>query len=94
MLTAYSPIAKGKVADDPLLAEIGAGYGRTAVQVTLRWLIQQPRVSAVPRSSSAANRAANIDIFDFSLTDSEMDLIHGLDRGERLVDAFGIDWDA
>jgi 2,5-diketo-D-gluconate reductase B len=93
LLTAYAPLARGAVVDDAVLVSIGEGYGKSSVQVALRWLIQQPRVAAIPRSRSAANRQANIDIFDFALTDAEMERIHGLARGERIVDLFGVDWE-
>jgi 2,5-diketo-D-gluconate reductase B len=93
MVAAYAPIARGQVIDDPVLTAIGEGYGKSAVQVTLRWFMQQRRVAAIPRSASAKNRQANIDIFDFSLTDAEMAQIHGLARGGRIVDLFGVDWE-
>jgi 2,5-diketo-D-gluconate reductase B len=93
MLAAYAPIARGQVIDDPVLTAIGEGYGKSAVQVTLRWFMQQPRVAAIPRSASARNREANLDIFDFSLTEAEMEQIHGLARGGRIVDLFGVDWE-
>jgi 2,5-diketo-D-gluconate reductase B len=86
MLTAYSPIAQGEVLDDPVLRAIGEGHGKSPVQVTLRWLVQQPNVAAIPRSSSAANREANLDIVDFELSEEEMRRIHGLARGHRLID--------
>lgn len=86
LFTAYSPIAKGKVLDEPVLQEIAEAHGRTPVQVTLRWLVQQAQVTAIPRSADADHRAANLDVFDFSLSDEEMQRIFDLDRGRRLVD--------
>lgn len=70
-LTAYCPIARGKVVDDPLLVEIGKAHGKSATQVALRWLVQQEGVIAIPRSSSEARIAENLAIFDFALTDDE-----------------------
>ena len=94
LLTAYSPIAKGRVMDDPTLQAIGADHGKSPVQVTLRWLVQQERVLAVPKSGSADRQASNLDIFDFELSADEMARIGGLARGERIVDpADGPDWD-
>jgi len=49
LLTAYSPLAKGRVARDDTLAEIGERYGKTGAQVALRWLVHQPNVVAIPR---------------------------------------------
>jgi len=86
LLTAYSPIAQGKVVDNDTLQEIGEAHGKSPTQVTLRWLIQQDNVAAIPRTSSAEHRAANFDIFDFSLNGDEMDRIADLAQGKRLVD--------
>ena len=92
-LTAYSPIAKGKVADDPVLTEIGEDHGVTAVQVTLRWLLQRGTV-VIPRSSSVQRVATNADVGSFALDHDEVARIDALARGERLVDpGHGVDWD-
>lgn len=93
LVTAYSPVARGKVADDPVLQEIAAAHGKTPGQVALRWLIQQPRVLAIPKAGSEANQRRNIEIFDFRLSDDEMERIHALDREERLVDDMDVDWE-
>lgn len=82
-LNAYQPIARGKVFDNELLNQIGKKYGKSAGQVTLRWLIQQDGVGAIPRSSKPENMKANLDIFDFELSQQDMEAIHGLARGER-----------
>jgi len=93
LLMAYQPIARGAVSAVPLLNEIGARHGKSAAQVTLRWLIQQDRVGAIPRSSNPARLAENLDIFDFALSEEEMAAIHGLAEGRRYSDyAFAPDW--
>ncbi|MBB5222477.1 diketogulonate reductase-like aldo/keto reductase [Amaricoccus macauensis] len=84
LLNAYQPIARGKVFQSELLQEIGRRHGKSAAQVTLRWLIQQDNVGAIPRSSRVENMRANLDIFDFELSEAEMAAIFGLARGERL----------
>lgn len=71
-LTAYSPLAKGAVPGDGTLAEIGEKYGKSAVQVALRWQLQQPSVATIPKAASRAHLEANADVFDFALTDDEM----------------------
>lgn len=86
LMTAYLPLARGAVFDDEILAEIGRRHGKSPGQVTLRWLVQQENVLAIPRSSKLANMRANIDIFDFELSDPEMAAIHGLDRQARQVE--------
>ncbi|MDP9405892.1 MAG: aldo/keto reductase [Actinomycetota bacterium] len=95
MVTAYSPLARGNVAADPVLTEIGQAHGKTAVQVALRWLVEQDGVSAVPKASSRAHLESNLGIFDFALSEAEHERIAGLARGERLIDPpFAPDWDA
>ncbi len=76
-LTAWSPLAQGKVANDETLIEIGRAHGKTPGQVTLRWLIQQD-VIAIPRTGKTSRAEENFDIFDFVLTPEEMDRIHAL----------------
>ena len=83
LLTAYQPIARGKVSGSDLLNGLGRKYGKSAAQVTLRWLIQQDRVGAIPRSSRVGNMRANMDIFDFELSPADMAAIHKLACGER-----------
>jgi diketogulonate reductase-like aldo/keto reductase len=94
-ITAWSPLAQGKVADDPVLVEIGEAHGKTPGQVTLRWQVQQG-VATIPRTRNPARLAENFDIFDFALSDAEMARIFALARpdgrlGEWLDAAF--EWD-
>ncbi len=94
LLNAYQPIARGKVFKSDLLNEIGRKYGKSAGQVTLRWLVQQDNVGAIPRSSRPENMRANLDIFDFELSSEDMAAIHGLARGERYSNFdWAPDWD-
>lgn len=94
-ITAWSPLAQGQVADDATLIEIGRAHGKTAAQVTLRWLIQQG-VIAIPRTTKESRAAESFDVFDFELTEEEMDRIHALARPDgRLGDWLDKDfrWD-
>lgn len=84
MLTAYAPTARAKVIDDPAINAIAARHGKSPIQVTLRWLLQQPLVSAIPKSAHPDRVQSNFDVFDFELSDSEMNSIFALARGERL----------
>lgn len=96
-LTAYCPLARGKVFADPTLARIGARHGKAPGQVALRWLIQQDSVVAIPRSSSAEHARSNFAIFDFVLSDAEMQEIAQLGAPTgRLVEMTGLApaWDA
>lgn len=82
----YWPGASGAGNGDPLadavLAGIGQAHGKTAAQVILRWHFQNG-VVAIPKSTRPARIAANIDIFDFVLSDAEMAKIDALDTGVR-----------
>lgn len=90
-LTAYYAMADGKVPSDPLLKEIGAAHGKSAAQVALRWLIQQPDVIALTKTATEARLAENLAIFDFSLTPEEMTRIHRLARPDgRIVSPDGL----
>lgn len=85
MLTAYQPIARGTVADNATLQAIAEERAKSPVQVTLRWLLQQDQVTAIPKAARAEHRTANLDVFDFELSEEEMKRIHELSRGERRV---------
>lgn len=78
LLTAYSPVAKGRVARDSTLREIGQRYGKTAAQVALRWLIEQENVVAIPKSESEAHLRENLDLFDFELSQEDRSAIDRL----------------
>jgi len=75
LLTAYSPLARGGVLDDPALVQIGNKYGKSPAQGALRWLVQQDGVAAIPKASSREHLEANLAVFDFELTDAEMERI-------------------
>ena len=94
MVTGYSPLAQGEMLRDPLIGEIAEAHGKSASQVVLRWLLDQPQVAAVPKAASHEHRAANLDIFDFDLSDEERGRIAGLERGQRTIDpSWAPDWD-
>lgn len=80
VLTAYCPLARGRIRGDAELTDIGSRYGKTAAQVALRWLMQQDIIAAIPRSSNATRIAENIDVFDFELDEDDMRRIGMLKR--------------
>lgn len=94
VVTAYSPLAQGEVLRDPVIGEIARAHGRTPAQVVLRWLLDQPNVAAVPKAASREHRAANLEVFDFELTDEQRGRIAGLERRRRTIDpSWAPDWD-
>ncbi|MDY6774402.1 MAG: aldo/keto reductase [Candidatus Nanohaloarchaea archaeon] len=92
VLTAYSPLARGRASEEPLLEEIGESYGKTAVQVALRWLVQQENVVAIPKAAPEEYQRENLNVFDFELTREEMERIEKLDRDQRYVDPGFAPW--
>ncbi len=93
-VTAYSPVARGRAARDPVLIRIGHAYGKTASQVALRYLVQQD-IIVIPRTSRIERLSENMDIFDFELSETEMAEVRALATpGGRLVDvAWSPRWD-
>jgi len=80
LLVAYRPLSRGGVEGDATLREIGRAHGKTAAQVALRWLVQQEKVSAIPKATSEKHLRANLDVFDFELSGVEMDRVAALSR--------------
>jgi len=80
----YCPLARGRLFNDPVLADIAAKRGRTIAQVALRWLLQQD-VAAIPFSSKPQRIADNFNVFDFVLSDEEMKRISALKRPDGRV---------
>ena len=78
---AWSPIAQGKVLDDPELERIAKDVGKSTAQVTLRWHIQRGDI-VFPKSVTRERVEANFDIFDFELDDRQIQEISALDKGE------------
>jgi diketogulonate reductase-like aldo/keto reductase len=93
-LTAYSPLAHGRVPRQPELTAIGQAHGKSAGQVALRWLLDQPNVTTAPKASSHERRAENFDVFDFALTDEDRDRIAALPKDVRTANPpWAPDWD-
>lgn len=82
-LEAWSPIMKGRVNDVPLMQELAAKYGKTPVQIVLRWDIQKGVVT-IPKSVTPERIIANADVFDFELSPEDMARIDALDRNKRI----------
>jgi len=84
-IESWGPFAEGRndLFSDPTLAEIGVAHGKSVAQVVLRWLIQRG-VVVVQKSVRAERMRENIDVFDYELTDDEMERIAAMDRGASL----------
>jgi 2,5-diketo-D-gluconate reductase B len=92
-LTAYSPLAHGKVVGHPELTAIGEQYGKSAGQVALRWLLDQPNVTTAPKASSHERRLENFEVFDFALSDADRERIAALPKDVRTANpSWAPDW--
>ena len=92
-LEAWGPLGQGntKLLSDPAITELAQKYGKAAGQIILRFEVQDGIV-VLPKSTKPARIASNLDIFDFSLTDAEMQRLYALDtgRGRHDPDAPGV----
>jgi len=81
-IESWGPFAEGRnnLFTHPILLEIGAAHGKSVAQVVLRWLIQR-NVAVIPKSVRRDRMAENFDVFDFELSDEQLDLVAGLDTG-------------
>ena len=87
IVTCHVPLARGAILEDPVICNVAETHGKTAAQVGLRWLVQQPNMVVVPRALEHSEIKENIDIFDFKLTANEMEKISELRNNNlRIVD--------
>ncbi|WP_296630349.1 aldo/keto reductase [Rhodoluna sp.] len=79
---AWSPLARGKFADNEALQSLAAAHNKSVTQIIVRWHIQLGNL-VIPKTTSSTRLAENIDVFDFALTEEQMATIAGLDSGMR-----------
>ncbi|WP_394824600.1 2,5-didehydrogluconate reductase DkgB [Pendulispora albinea] len=92
-ITAYMPLAYGKVMADPVLRAIAQKHGVTPAQISIAWLLKLG-MSVIPSSTKKANLAANLEAEKITLDGDDMGQIAALDRGERLTNPeFSPVWD-
>ncbi|WP_431282050.1 aldo/keto reductase [Humitalea sp. 24SJ18S-53] len=97
VLTAYSPLAQGRLAADPTLGAIATRLGVTPGQVALAWLMRQDGVVPIPKASRRENLAANLAALDIAplLTEADLAAIAALPKDKRAVNpVFAPDWNA
>ena len=88
---AWAPLGRGEPLDDPAIAEIASAHNRSPAQVVLRWHLQLGNI-AIPKSVTPSRIEENFQVFNFELSDEEMQRLSELDRGERTgpdPDTFG-----
>lgn len=85
VFTAYCPLARGRLFEDPVLAEIAKNKEKTIAQIALRWIMQQGNIAAIPRSANPKHMAESLQVFDFELTGDEMSRISALKRPDGRI---------
>lgn len=95
VLTSYTPVAKGEVAQDPVIQRIAAKHGATPGQVALAWLLAMPAVAAIPKSASPARQRENLEAVNLALDAEDLAALNALPKDRRLVNpGFAPDWNA
>jgi len=95
LLTAYTPLARGQAAAQPVIQEVARKHGVLPGQVALKWLLDQDGVAAIPKASSRENQLANLAALDVQLDDEDRAAIAGLPKDQRVVSpAFAPDWNS
>ena len=79
----YSPLGQGADLEHPAVVALADNYSKTPAQIVLRWHLQRGHI-VIPKSNSADRIRSNFDVFDFSLTDAELDLITAMESGNRI----------
>lgn len=84
-LQAYTPLLRGKKFNDHRLMELAKKYEKTPAQIILRWAIEQG-ISTIPKSSNPERIKENFGIFDFKLSEADIQIMNGFHEGLRIVD--------
>ena len=84
-LQSYSPLTRGEKLSNPVLKSLSQKYNKTEAQVILRWNLQLG-VSTIPKSSNNSRLKENFDIFDFILSEEDMQRLNGLNENYRVCD--------
>ncbi|NJO38751.1 MAG: aldo/keto reductase [Rhizobiales bacterium] len=89
-LTAYCPVARGKVTDDPTLQAIGQAHGKSAAQIAIAWLVRQG-IAAIPMSRNHARAEANLEAGEIALGVEEMTRIDAIGQADgKMVKPAGL----
>ncbi|MFJ4046900.1 aldo/keto reductase [Pseudomonas hunanensis] len=95
LLTAYTPLARGQAAAQPVIQAIARKHGVLPSQVALKWLLDQDGVAAIPKASSRENQLANLAALTVQLDDEDRAAIAGLPKDQRVVSPpFAPDWNS
>jgi methylglyoxal/glyoxal reductase len=82
-LEAWSPLMQGGLLEEPALVEIAKKYNKSTAQIIIRWDLQTGVVT-IPKSVKSHRIAENVDVFDFELSQEDMDIINALNQDQRM----------
>jgi len=93
-VTAYCPLARGRLAEQPALRRLADKHGATPEQVGLKWLLDQDGIAAIPKAARPASQQANLDALKLVLDDDDRAAIAALPKNVRVVSpAWAMEWD-
>lgn len=81
-ITSWSPLARGRLLEDPVLAKIAEAHRKSIAQVVIRWHLQSDLI-VIPKSVTPSRIVENADVYNFSLSEEEMKMIDGLNQDWR-----------
>ena len=84
-ITAYSPLARGRVFENPTIKQIADKYNKSAAQISLKWLLQKENI-VIPKASSEQHLRDNMKVFDWELSPKDVDNINNIKNQQRFVD--------
>ena len=94
-VTAYCPLARGRLAGNAIIERVAKKHGKSVSQVALRWLLEQKNVIAIPRTSTEKHARENFAVFDFALDAEDRRALDALPGGTRVVNpGWSPEWDA
>lgn len=86
LMTAYSPLARGRVEDEDAVERLAAKHGATPEQIAIAWQVRREGVMVIPKASSDEHLRQNLTALDLELDVEDLETISSLDRGERIID--------
>lgn len=94
VVTAYAPLARGRLAEQPDMRRIARKHGASVEQVALKWLLDQDGVAAIPKASRRESQQANLDALKLQLDDADRAALAALPKNVRLVEpGWNVGWD-
>ena len=81
-ITSWSPLARGRILEEPTLQRISGKYGKSTAQIIIRWHLQHDLI-VIPKSENPSRIAENMDVYDFDLSFEDMKNIDALNLNER-----------